>query len=161
MNRRSFHKCLLANTAALSLGGSALKAADRSSPPGWTQWGGPTRNFSVKPPADAEHLSGIQFLWERPLGKGHSAIVSDGEVAYSLHLHKDDEVLQQWNIHTGDKQWQSRYAIRFHASIDEFDGPHATPLLIDDRVVVVSMARLPLCFPSMNVPLLENFVVLV
>ena len=44
---------------------------------GWTQWGGPTRDFHAPSTglADTWPAGGPPVLWSRPLGTGHSAIV--------------------------------------------------------------------------------------
>src|SRR5689334_8141058 len=46
----------------------------------WPQWGGPNRNFivSARGLAPIWPASGPKQLWSRPLGHGHSSIVTSG-----------------------------------------------------------------------------------
>src|SRR5262245_27361313 len=59
----------------------------RAAPGGWTQWGGPTRNFIV----DATGLAstwpsgGPKKLWRRALGEGHSTILVEGGRLYTQY----------------------------------------------------------------------------
>ncbi len=105
----------------------------------WNQWGGPERNFVAALPAIGEPLPQPKILWKRPLGKGHSAIVTDGEFGYSQHLDGDQEVLEKWRIGDGVIVWSYRYDIDYHASMEIYDGPHATPAIVADRVILVGI----------------------
>ena len=129
---------------------SAAAQQSRTPPSGaapeWPQWGGPRRNFSV----DSTGLSaswpdgGPKRLWRRRLGAGHSSILVDGGVLYTMYRPvvegqqerwKEEEVVAALEAPTGRTIWEHRYA----APLDGIDasigvGPHATPLLAGDRL---------------------------
>src|SRR5262245_61821884 len=55
--------------------------------PGWTQWGGPSRNFVAASTGLAASwpAAGPRRLWSRALGEGHSAILADGGRLYTMY----------------------------------------------------------------------------
>jgi outer membrane protein assembly factor BamB len=115
---------------------------------GWTQWGGPDRNFVVADAglADAWPEAGPPVLWSRELGTGHSAIVSDGERLYTMYRAGNarsrqgpwaaEEVVIALDAATGATVWEHRYPSR----PEDFSfgaGPHATPLVAGGRVFTI------------------------
>ena len=66
---------------------SMFLAAENPPSASWRQWGGPNRNFIVEGAGLAENwpASGPPVLWSRPLGTGHSAILSDEGRLYTNH----------------------------------------------------------------------------
>src|SRR5438105_7865600 len=52
----------------------------------WPGWGGPRGNFTseAKGLANTWPTEGPKQLWSRPLGEGHSSIISDGERLYTM-----------------------------------------------------------------------------
>src|SRR6185436_19404183 len=101
-------------------------AARQSSPTasGWTQWGGPTRDFhsSSTGLADVWPAAGPPVLWSRPLGTGHSAIVVDDGRLFTMYRSgngrtkqgpwKDEEVVAALDAKTGATLWEHTYASR-------------------------------------------------
>ena len=77
----------------LALGATASVAAPPSD--GWTQWGGPTRDFTVGGEEARVAWSGgaPKLLWRRPLGPGHSAVVGDAQRLFTMTRRDDDEVI--------------------------------------------------------------------
>lgn len=59
----------------------------------WLQWGGPARNFIVKSKglANAWPEKGPRQLWTRELGEGHSAIIAEGEMLYTMYSKGEQE----------------------------------------------------------------------
>ena len=53
----------------------------------WTQWGGPNRNFIIASPplADSWPEDGPPILWSRPLGVGHSAILAQDGMLFTMY----------------------------------------------------------------------------
>lgn len=105
----------------------------------WPQWGGPNRNFSVYSPAENLRLPKPELVWTGQLGTGHSAIVAVGDFAYTLHLDGDHEVLKKWRVDSGEGVWSHRLKVGYHASSAQYDGPHATPTVLADQVIGVSI----------------------
>jgi outer membrane protein assembly factor BamB len=108
----------------------------------WTQWGGPDRNFVV----DARELAtrwpevGPTRKWQRPLGDGYSAIVTDGRTLYTLYREGATDVAIALDAETGRTVWQTPYEAPFVETCSERLGavPRAAPLLFRDRLVTVS-----------------------
>lgn len=109
---------------------------------GWTQWGGPTRNFVAPdaPIAETWPAAGPKVLWRRPLGEGFSAIVSDGATLYTLYRDGDDDVVAAIGAADGRTSWESRYAAPFDETCSERLGksPRAAPLIAGDQLITVS-----------------------
>ncbi|MBW7904090.1 MAG: PQQ-like beta-propeller repeat protein [Phycisphaerae bacterium] len=109
--------------------------------PAWTQWGGPTRDFR----AGAEGLaprwpdSGPRQLWRRALGPGHSAILCEAGRLYTMYRAGDRETAVAIDAQTGQTLWEHSYAAPAKPDMqaDFCIGPHATPLIVGDRLFTV------------------------
>ncbi len=84
-------------------------------------------------------LPRLDLLWERSLGKGHSAVVCDGESVYSQHLESEHEVVSCWRLDDGNLHWSYRYAVGFHSYHAPYDGPHSTPALGNNYIITASI----------------------
>jgi outer membrane protein assembly factor BamB len=131
---------------AVSPAGRAQSAGPASG--AWPQWGGPDRNFIVQASGLAASWpeGGPPRIWERPLGLGHSAIVSDGERLYTMYRPgKEISRRGPWESRervvaleaaTGKTIWEYEYESEpMHFSFGA--GPHATPLIAGDFVFTV------------------------
>lgn len=106
----------------------------------WTQWGGPSRNFITKSKglASAWPEKGPKRLWSRPLGEGYSAIVADGPALYTAYSQGEQEVVVALDAATGKTLWEHKYAAPAAGMNYEYGaGPHATPLVVGDRLFSV------------------------
>jgi outer membrane protein assembly factor BamB len=107
---------------------------------GWPQWGGPTRNFHVAGTVltTSWPAAGPRELWRRDLGFGHSSVVTDdaGKTLFTMYRSGGDEVVIALDALTGRTVWEFRYAAPFldGMNMDVGPGPHATPLLYEDRL---------------------------
>lgn len=131
---------------AVGLGGHAQSADTASGP--WPQWGGPDRNFIVKASGLAESWpeGGPRRLWERPLGLGHSSIVSDGERLYTMYRPgkqisrrgpwESRERVIALDAATGKTLWEHEYESE-PMNFSFGAGPHATPLLAGNLLFTV------------------------
>ncbi len=110
----------------------------------WLQWGGPNRNFMVTngpPLADAWPASGPPVVWSRPLGNGHSSILVDAGRLYTMYRvgeprrgpWQPEEVVVSMDAATGKTLWEYKYPSRI-ADFSRGAGPHATPLIVGDRL---------------------------
>ncbi len=90
---------------AASFGVSAF-AADRT----WPQWGGPTHDFKVAGAdlADRWPAEGPTRIWQRPLGEGYSAIVTDSARLFTMYREGDDEIIIALDAGTGKTIWEHR-----------------------------------------------------
>jgi outer membrane protein assembly factor BamB len=119
-----------------------------ASAPGWTQWGGPDRNFVVADAGLAESwpAAGPRLAWSRPLGTGHSAIAAAGGRLFTLYRAGDGRAKQgPWDAEetvvaldaaTGRTLWEHKYPSR-RQDFSFGAGPHATPLVVGDRVFTI------------------------
>ena len=118
----------------------------------WRQWGGPHRNFISDAIGLANSWSedGPPVHWTRPLGLGHSSIVVDAGVLYTMYRRGEEsagrgergrrggrfeasEIVIAMDAATGETKWEYEYPseplnFRFGA------GPHSTPLVVGDLV---------------------------
>lgn len=113
----------------------------------WLQWGGPDRNFIVEGPplADAWPEEGPPVLWSRPLGVGHSSIVVDGGMLFTMYRvgsptrsgpWNEEETVIALDAATGATIWEHTYPSAT-ANFEYGAGPHATPLIAGDRLFTI------------------------
>ncbi len=126
---------------------------------GWTQWGGPNRDF--KPPATGLASSwpggGPRQVWSRSLGEGYSGIVADGGALFT-HYRPVKGVLASLlerfrgtitapetvialDAASGKTVWEHTYDAPFAGGMNmEYGpGPHSTPLVADGLVFAVGV----------------------
>jgi outer membrane protein assembly factor BamB len=120
-------------------------AADAS----WPQWGGPSRNFVVEARdlATTWPAGGPRRTWQRPLGPGYSAIVTDGAALYTVYREGSSDVAVALDAATGSTIWKTAYDAPFVETCSERLGPvpRAAPLLISsggDRIITISAGGL-------------------
>jgi outer membrane protein assembly factor BamB len=133
--------------ALLLLSAAAPSAAPDTS---WLQWGGPRRNFTAETPALAASwpASGPKKLWERALGEGHSSILVEGGRLYTMYRplgllslvrRSQQEIVTAIDASTGRTIWEHPYdAPTSGLNLSEGAGPHATPLIVGDRLFAMS-----------------------
>ncbi len=125
--------------AAVCVSSIPVSAQPRPNHSGWSQWGGPTRNFHVdsEPIASVWPEDGPSELWRRPLGEGYSSIVVANEMLVTMYRDGEDEVVIGLDAATGSTRWAHAY----HAPLVHngyFDiwlnsagpGPYSTPLVL-------------------------------
>ena len=106
----------------------------------WPQWGGPQRNFvtNSKGLAAKWPAEGPKKLWTRPLGAGHSSILVDRNILYTMYSSGDEEVVIALAADTGKTIWEHKYpAPTAGMNYKEGLGPHATPLIVGNRLFSV------------------------
>ena len=114
----------------------------------WLQWGGPTRDFLYDATGLAETwpAAGPPVIWTRPLGAGHAAIIAGGGRLYTMYrvAHGEggegpwsrNEAVIALDAATGETLWEHAYP----SDVQDFGqgaGPHATPLLVGDRLFTI------------------------
>jgi outer membrane protein assembly factor BamB len=126
----------------VSLGASG-RAQDYVSEADWRQWGGPGRDFisGATGLAEAWGESGPEVLWSRPLGLGHSSIVVDDGVLYTLYRpgvegrtgFESRERVVAIDASSGETLWEHEYNSE-PLNFSYGAGPHSTPLVVGNRV---------------------------
>ena len=118
-----------------------ILAAPFPIPPDWPQWGGPTRDFQA-PASDVARewaQEGPRLLWKRPLGNGTAAIVVSGGRLFTLYGRARQETVVALEADTGTELWAQSYSVDYEAHREDFGGPHATPLVVGELVITVSI----------------------
>ncbi|MDO8679077.1 MAG: PQQ-like beta-propeller repeat protein [Acidobacteriota bacterium] len=143
------HLLLVGGFASLVAPASMAQAPSAA----WTQWGGPTRDFMVASTglANSWPASGPKRLWTRALGEGHSAILVEGGRLYTMYRplgllsavrRSQEEVVTALDAASGQTIWEYRYASpTAGADFSQGAGPHATPLIVGNRLVAVGSRR--------------------
>jgi outer membrane protein assembly factor BamB len=129
---------------ALLLSIAGLASADAGS--AWPQWGGPSRNFVVQTPplATSWPAGGPKRLWQRRLGDGFSAIVTDGTTLYTIYQDNSSDVAVALDARTGETRWEARAESPFVDTCTERLGPapRAAPLIDGPRLVTIGSGGL-------------------
>src|SRR5690349_614910 len=117
-------------------------ATPSPTPAAWPQWGGPNRNFVV-PAADLARSwpdGGPKRLWQKPLGDGFSALVTDGVTLYATYREGKDDAAVALDARTGETRWTTKYAAPFTETCSERLGaaPRAAPLILGDQLIAVT-----------------------
>ena len=145
---------LVAVAPSLALTGGAATPTGRARP-AWPQWGGPNRNFVVDTPpiATTWPADGPRRLWQRPLGDGFSAIVTDGTTLYTLY--RDGSPRRRRRAgrrrrqdHAGRRATRRRS--RRPARSVSGRAPRAAPVVAGDRLITVSAGGLMNSFDRRN-----------
>ena len=117
---------------------SLLLIAPAVSAQEWTQWRGPARDgFVSAKNAPATWPEKLDRAWRVEIGEGYSSpVVSAGRVF--VHSRRDpEEVVTAINVADGKVIWEQKYQAGFKKNqyaVDMAKGPHATPLVIGDRL---------------------------
>ena len=83
-------------------------------------------------------MPGPRELWRRDLGEGDTAIVVDGERLFTLYRRGGREVVVALSTADGSTLWEHDYSARVRGyDLDNGSGPHASPLVVGDRVFTV------------------------
>jgi outer membrane protein assembly factor BamB len=142
-NRRGVTGTLLGAAAAVAVS-VGMAAQDRVASD-WRQWGGADRNFVVAGGALADSWpdEGPPVLWSRPLGTGHASILAADGRLFTLYRvgngrgragpWEAEEAVVALDAATGETIWEYTYPSRLEDT-SFGSGPHATPLLVGDRL---------------------------
>jgi hypothetical protein len=107
----------------------------------WLQWGGPRRDFTCDSTGLAEQWpdDGPPKIWSREIGPGQSAIVTDGELLFTMCRRETKDAVLAFRAADGEKVWEMQYEAppKEDMLLDFGPGPHSTPLLVDDRLFTV------------------------
>ena len=120
----------------------------------WSQWGGPSRNFTVEsePLADDWPWFGPHKLWKRDLGDGYSSLIYDDGVLYTMYrrtMKDTTEYTVALDATTGKTLWEQAQPAPFKDTGDNRwggNGPNSTPLVVENRLYTVGSCRVLRCF---------------
>lgn len=145
VKNRPISLCALLVAAA---GGAAASGAGE-----WLQWGGPHRNFVAdsKGLAPAWPQSGPKKLWSREFGDGYSTVLVDDDTLYTMCRDGDNESVVAMHAHDGATKWEFKYPAPFvekEMDMSFGPGPHATPLIVGDRIYSVGVTDVMHCLST-------------
>jgi outer membrane protein assembly factor BamB len=109
----------------------------------WNQWRGPTRNGSVDVRnSPTSWPKEFKSVWSVEVGEGYSSpVVSNGRVF--VHSRRDpEETITAINLVDGKTVWQQKYSAAFQKNqyaAEMAKGPHATPLVIGNRLFTLGV----------------------
>lgn len=138
----------LACVAALSVLPVCLASGE------WPQWGGPNRDFrSVSTGLSAKWPdAGPKSLWKRELGDGYSSIIVDGERLFTMYRKgENQDVIVALSAKDGSTLWEFAYDAPFDGrglDMQFGPGPHATPLIVGDRLFAVGATAIFHCLDA-------------
>jgi outer membrane protein assembly factor BamB len=116
--------------------------------PEWPQFGGPHRDFTSDSTglASAWPSSGPKKLWARPLGEGYSGIAVANGALFTMYRKGDEEVATALDASTGKTLWEYGYKASLgKLAMENGQGPHTTPLIVNDRVYTVGINAILNC----------------
>src|SRR5687768_1655484 len=91
---------------------------------GWTQFGGPSRNFTIDaPPLSAWPAAGPKELWRRAIGEGYSPVAVDGGRLYTMMQRGEEEVVLSLDAATGETRWEHAYTAPITNKMSRAPGP--------------------------------------
>lgn len=136
--------CCTNQTDNSSANQSNNQSANQVNDTNWLQWGGPSGDFKVNTTglADKWPENGPEMLWERTLGEGYSTILYKDEKLYTMYSNGDEEIVISLDSKTGKTLWKYSYPREFWPDMRmQFgDGPNASPLIFDKRIISVGIA---------------------
>lgn len=105
----------------------------RSSRADWPQFLGPARNgISPETGLTGDLVAGCEVLWRVPGGVGMSAVVVQGERAYTTWNKDGQQWLVALDCGSGDEVWATKLAPAYRNQMG--DGPRATPTVAGGQV---------------------------
>jgi outer membrane protein assembly factor BamB len=137
---------------AATLGCAAATLSAQTKPASWTQWGGPTRDFMSPSTGLAATWpkTGPRRLWSRAFGEGHSMVLAEGNRLYSMYRpagpsrgrFAQEEIVAALDAATGKTIWEHKYpSPTVGIDYTEGAGPHATPLILGNRLIAAGSRR--------------------
>jgi len=124
----------------------------------WPGFGGPDGNFRVEAPPLASSWPGTgpPQLWKRDLGLGYSAIAADAGVLYTMYREEGHDVVIALDAADGKTRWKQRYeATTRDENVTQYgEGPHASPLIVEDRIITLGFTGLLHCWSAADGSLL-------
>lgn len=106
----------------------------------WPRWGGPVGGFrSTTTVASEWPKKGPKVRWRADAVGGHSAPVVEGDRVYVVSGHGRSHRVTALERTTGNAIWTHETTTRFASHRTDWDGPHATPALVGDLLIVVQI----------------------
>ena len=115
----------------------------------WPQWGGVNRNFHIPDIqlSDDWPAGGFKPVWHQSIGDGFAGVAVVGQRCFVSYRRDDHEYVSAFRSDSGEELWTHRYPAPFldGTDLEPGPGPHATPLVVGDRLVTVGVTGLVHC----------------
>ena len=121
----------------------------------WPNLYGPEFNSRVPVPFDGQIHFAPALRWSHDIGRGYGTPIVAKERVWVVSRIEEQEKIECLNENTGELLWDYTYPTSFKNTFEYSDGPYATPLFIDGRVVTVGAQGQFHCF-DLNGKLLWN-----
>lgn len=134
--RRTYRSTLL---SALVVAATSTAEARAVTDDGWPRWGGPDGDFRAEARSGDWPKKGLQVRWRVAATGGHSAPVVDASRVYVVSGQGRSHLVSALDRETGALLWSHESSARFASHRPDWDGPHATPALAGDLLIVVQI----------------------
>lgn len=134
--------------SALTVGALALTAASAVGwGQDWPQFRGPNRDGVVPGRESLPQFpsGGPQMVWDRMVGSGFSAPAVAGERLLLFHRQGGNEVVEALRASDGSSLWKFAYGTTYKDDFGFENGPRATPVIADGRVLTFGAAGVLHC----------------
>ena len=113
----------------------------------WPQFRGPNRDGVVPGRESLPQFpsGGPQMVWDRSVGSGFSAPAVAGERLLLFHRQGGNEVVEALRAPDGSSLWKFAYATTYKDDFGFENGPRATPVIADGRVLTFGAAGVLHC----------------
>ena len=106
----------------------------------WPGLLGPTFNAAAAPLESPICFTseGPKVLWRSDIGSGYSAPIAKGRLVIVQHRLNDTEIVEAFDIQSGDSVWQLGYPTDYECRFEYSNGPYSTPVMDDELVFALS-----------------------
>lgn len=124
---------------------------------GWPNLFGPDRQSRVTDSQLPPKISEVpKELWRIEIGSGYSAPLVQDNRLFVVHRQEDQEIIECFSATSGDSLWSYSFPATYECPYEYSDGPYSTPVLFDNRMIVVGLAGNTVCLEQSNGKVLWN-----
>ena len=126
--------------AATLLAGTLAAHAATGPENAWPRWGGAQGDFRVSTALGvAWPKKGVDARWRAEVDGGHAAPVIDAERVYVVSGRGRAHQVDAFDRESGTPVWRHDSKTRYASHRPDWDGPHATPALVGDLLILVQI----------------------
>jgi outer membrane protein assembly factor BamB len=115
----------------------------------WPQWRGPNRDAKVAGfEAPATWPKELTKNWKVTIGDGVATPALVGDKLYMFSRQGGDEIIRCLDAATGKEVWQEKYAAQSGRTPGGFEGPRASPVVVDGKVVTLGVQSTLSCLDA-------------
>lgn len=123
----------------------------------WPNLFGPNRQSQIRDPNVPSRIASLpREIWRIDIGTGYSAPVIQGDRLFISHRLADDEIIECFSVQDGSSLWSYSFPAPYECAYEYSCGPYSTPLLFNDRIIVVGQAGHTFCLQQADGSLIWN-----